>query len=109
MTDFMGIHNVYDVKPILSKKDGMADGFEVFYKDDRSYTSKNGKWINKVVDCKKTVMVRDVVPEDDGEIHGFGHGAMVKRKVSKKVVREQKKSEALKRVYEGLKKLSVGK
>lgn len=101
--DFMGIHNVYEVKSVLGI-DGMADGFYVYYKDDRSY-NKGKRWIKKIVDCRRYVKVRDSQCENDGEIHGFGRGTMVKKSVSKKVQREADKNKALKRIGEALRGL----
>ncbi len=73
MADFMGIHNVNNVEPIFGA-DGVADGFKVSYTDDRSY-DRNGKWIRKIVQCRKTVWVREYdfnSRKPDGLVHGFG-------------------------------------
>lgn len=83
--EFMGIYNVIDVEPILGA-DGCADGFIVKYKDDRSYVNRAGKWINKVVECRKTVWVREYdynSKKSDGEIHGFGKGSVYTKRVKK--------------------------
>lgn len=104
MEDFMGYHNVYNAEPIFGK-DGMVDGFNIYYKNDKSY-SKGDKWITKVVDSRATVWVRSPEVESDGVCHGFGNGIMISRSgTSKKVKRENAKKEALRRVYKALKKI----
>lgn len=100
MEDFMGYHNVYNAEPIFGK-DGMVDGFNVYYKDDKSY-SKGNKWITKIVDKRATVWVRSPEIKSDGICHGFGNGIMVSKTSSKKVKRENAKKEALRRVYKAL-------
>lgn len=53
MTEFLGIKNVVDAKPIIGK-DGIADGFEVYY---LKQGTAHGKTITK--QCKQNVYVRE--------------------------------------------------
>lgn len=85
--NFLGLNNVVDVEPILGA-DGMADGFNVRYNEER--VMRNGK--KRMVERKKTVYVREFDPNsvsNDGVIHGFGRGTVYTKSSGKK--RQQKK------------------
>ena len=59
--DFLGIKNVIDAKAIIGS-DGMADGFDILYKETRTH-NWNGKTISKEFEKRKTVWVREYKPE----------------------------------------------
>lgn len=65
---FLGVENVYDTRAIIGK-DGMADGFQLYYKE-------NGK------EKRKVVYIREYKGESDGRLHGFGNGVMYKNSCS---------------------------
>ena len=75
--DFLGIKNVIDAKAIYGK-DGIADGFDILYKETRTH-KWNGKVITKDVERRKTVWVREYNPNT---------GVSVKRKSAPKKVKK---------------------
>lgn len=96
MAQFLGINNVIDAEPILGK-DGVADGFKVYYLVDK--TVRVGKReFTEQRECMKTVWIREFDYEsvgNDGSYHGFGRGTQflrlttAERKVSKKKVQKK--------------------
>lgn len=97
MKNFLGISNVVDAQPIFGK-DGIVDGFDVYYE-----TSKNIKVGKKILTktniAKRTVWVREFDQNSiasDGTLHGFGKGAILTSKNSRKVSeRKAKLNDAL--------------
>lgn len=99
MTQFLGINNVIDAEPILGK-DGVADGFKVYYLVDK--TVRVGKReFTEQRECMKTVWIREFDYEsvgNDGSYHGFGRGTQflrlttAEREARKNKKKTQKKS-----------------
>ena len=83
--DFLGIKNVNNAEAIIGK-DGNADGFKVFYTEERPT-----RFGVKTVEKMKTVWVRDPEPIDDGFMHGFGNPTVYKRTTKPKVEKTKKK------------------
>ena len=87
--EFLGIKNVSNAEAIIGK-DGMADGFKVFYTEERP-TRFGVKTIEKM----KTVWVREPEPENDGFMHGFGNPTVYKKTSAKPKTEKSKKKVVL--------------
>lgn len=87
--EFLGIKNVSNAEAIIGK-DGMADGFKVFYTEERP-TRFGVKTIEKM----KTVWVREPEPENDGFMHGFGNPTVYKKTTAKPKTEKSKKKVVL--------------
>lgn len=87
--DFLGIKNVNNAEAIIGK-DGNADGFKVFYTEERPT-----RFGVKTVEKMKTVWVREPEPVDDGFMHGFGNPTVYKKTTAKPKVEKTKKKVVL--------------
>lgn len=87
--EFLGIKNVSNAEAIIGK-DGNADGFKVFYTEERPT-----RFGVKIVEKMKTIWIRDPEPENDGFMHGFGNPTVYKRTTTKPKVEKTKKNVVL--------------
>jgi len=87
--EFLGIKNAINAEAILGK-DGMADGFNIFYTEERP-THFGVKTVEKM----KTIWIREPEPANDGLMHGFGNPTVYKKTTAKPKAEKSKKKVVL--------------